>query len=484
MSSTVSGRQVRLWLVCTFSFLLTACGGSGGGSDGPSQFSGSVGDGPVVDADITVYDADGQVVQTGMATDTATYRLEVPGSAKRPLRVVATGGTDLVTGRPVEFELVSVVTGTAAQTLNLSPMSSLISHVASCGNKLDGAALDAAWNKVQAALSMGLDTSKIAHPVSTKVTATNVDTVLLANEALGETIRRTHTALSNSGDDLTHDELLRKLACDLVDGKLDGAGGSGADARLTSTFRAAEVGVLIETIAGRLEVDGRDAMGLLDESIRAIMPDAPEASVENVKPTAALIDQTKKAIGVVRGAVGGSPFVTVSEALDSGNAEAVQAAVDRVYSPAVQDSVEAAKAAVALADQSKIDELKERMVQQAQTATPTISLSITPLTVNPNQTTLLSIATANAESCHASGGWSGEKPLTGAHHTGALESTTRFTLVCTGVGGSTSRSVDVVVGNPNTPAPPTNTTPPPVTQPPAPTPAPQTSPVPVFMSGR
>ncbi len=58
---------------------------------------------------------------------------------------------------------------------------------------------------------------------------------------------------------------------------------------------------------------------------------------------------------------------------------------------------------------------------------------------------------ANTDSCSASGDWSGAQPTTGSFETAPLSADAEFTLTCSGVGGSTSRTVDVTVSEPGAP---------------------------------
>lgn len=83
---------------------------------------------------------------------------------------------------------------------------------------------------------------------------------------------------------------------------------------------------------------------------------------------------------------------------------------------------------------------------------PTISLSADPLTVPLQGSSTLAWNASNADSCTASGGWTGAKSLTGSETVGPLASSTSFTLTCTGPGGSTAQSVTVATAN-STPAP-------------------------------
>jgi len=89
----------------------------------------------------------------------------------------------------------------------------------------------------------------------------------------------------------------------------------------------------------------------------------------------------------------------------------------------------------------------------AQTATvavntppaPTVSLTANPVSVNSGGTSTLTWSSTNATTCTASGGWSGSTPTSGSQSTGALTSTTGFSLSCSGAGGSTSQSETVTV---------------------------------------
>ena len=78
---------------------------------------------------------------------------------------------------------------------------------------------------------------------------------------------------------------------------------------------------------------------------------------------------------------------------------------------------------------------------------PTVTLSAAPMSVGPGGSSTLTWSSANATSCTASGSWSGAKALSGTASTGALSSvgSYAYTLTCSGVGGSTSKSVTVAV---------------------------------------
>jgi len=77
--------------------------------------------------------------------------------------------------------------------------------------------------------------------------------------------------------------------------------------------------------------------------------------------------------------------------------------------------------------------------------TPNVSLSANPTSLSSGGTVLLSWSATNANSCAASGGWSGSQPVSGSTSSAALNGTTTYTLTCSGPGGSGSGSVTVNV---------------------------------------
>jgi hypothetical protein len=91
--------------------------------------------------------------------------------------------------------------------------------------------------------------------------------------------------------------------------------------------------------------------------------------------------------------------------------------------------------------------------------TPTVQLTANPTSVTSGNTSTLSWSSTNATSCAASGGWSGTDGTSGSQVTVALLATTKFTLTCTGPGGSAAQSTIVTV----TAAPPTISGTPPAT---------------------
>ncbi|MBT3355728.1 hypothetical protein HOB25_05040 [bacterium] len=80
---------------------------------------------------------------------------------------------------------------------------------------------------------------------------------------------------------------------------------------------------------------------------------------------------------------------------------------------------------------------------------PNISFWADQMSLPMNGTTTLRWSAENAESCTASNGWTGEKAISGGQEqTLALATTTRFELHCSNVAGSTTATIDVVIGGP------------------------------------
>ena len=89
--------------------------------------------------------------------------------------------------------------------------------------------------------------------------------------------------------------------------------------------------------------------------------------------------------------------------------------------------------------------------QQQGTPRPLIALSVTPAILTSEAVVSITWSTLNADSCSASGAWSGVKdpnPTQPENITVSVTST--FTLNCTGVGGSTTRSVTVTMNDSDT----------------------------------
>ncbi len=110
---------------------------------------------------------------------------------------------------------------------------------------------------------------------------------------------------------------------------------------------------------------------------------------------------------------------------------------------------------------AKILPLKQRFPQinlppyciaQPEQEAPSVTLTALPLTVQVGASSLLTWTSTDADSCVASGGWSGAKALSGSQSV-TVSATTTYTLACVNEAGTTTKSVTVNA----TPVPPSPT---------------------------
>ncbi len=81
-------------------------------------------------------------------------------------------------------------------------------------------------------------------------------------------------------------------------------------------------------------------------------------------------------------------------------------------------------------------------------AVPGVTLNADPAVVVSGNSTTLHWTSTGADSCVASGGWSGSRALNGSMQSGVLSADTRFTLTCSNASGSASAQADVTIQMP------------------------------------
>ncbi|RLJ21158.1 hypothetical protein DJ030_05385, partial [bacterium endosymbiont of Escarpia laminata] len=309
----------KAFLTTLLVVLLAACGG-GATDEGTDQtaskttFVGSVGDGPVVNAQVTLRNAAGQILATTSSDAQANYHFSVevlPGDY--PLTVEATGGIDLVTGSAPEFNLRSTILAPGETRANMTPHSSLIVALA---KKLPGglstANMQTAQNTVLTRFAFGLDTQQINDLLHNEIGESNVAQIIKASEAMGEWLRRTRDAILDAGTNpaIDIDELIGHLADDLVDGQLDGSNGQ---PQIADTAHILSSAVLLETLINQLQVNGLTVTQFMDNAIAAILPGS-QAGTDQVMITGDLIQQTRLALAT---AASFDPTATLDD-IDSG----------------------------------------------------------------------------------------------------------------------------------------------------------------------
>jgi plastocyanin len=455
-------------------FILAACTGSSKQDVVESEglvLTGSVGDGPIVGAEIRVEDAEGELVFEGISDETANYNFEIPDGTLMPVTVRVGGGTDLVTSRPADFEMQSVAFESGPVTLNVSPYTTLAVKTARCLGEINPDNLNAAWDLIDRTINLGWARERIDDPMGESIDTLNINTILMSNEALGELIRRSADDLSASSTPLTTDEVLDHLACDIANGALDGIGGD-SDTRVGLTMAANATAIGLEVLAGTLRVDGEDAIDRLDNAMRTILPEA-SGSVLDMTPPQSLIDQTVDRLGIFVSTE--SPeILNFALALEQATPSTARGQVAAVADVSALGAIDALADEIAQADPASLEPIVARQADQA--AAPRISFAADAAVVSSGASTRLSWATSDAESCLASGGWSGEQAVSGSAQTGPLTSGTEFALSCAGRGGVvTERTFVAVQATVPEPRPEPNPEPAPE---PEPAPVPEPEPVP------
>ncbi|MEM1229089.1 MAG: hypothetical protein AAGI15_01020 [Pseudomonadota bacterium] len=459
MSCTRWTRGLRpAWAAAFVTLILSACSDGGGAGRAPASgvmvLAGSVGDGPVVGAQLSFVDAAGTLIGQAESDDQARYRFEVPPGTQLPVRVVASGGLDLVSGRPLDFELQGLLgtdaTGTD-RTLNLTPQSTLTVAALEClGDAPTDARLRSLWEQLRAPIGMGLAETTLANPMADPIDTSNVAAVVLASEALAEALRRTALARQDDPAAPAIDAQIRALACDIAgDGVADGHG-PGADVRTAAVFRSAAVAVQLEQVAGRLEVDQQDATGLMDAAIAQIMPEAAGDTVRGVEVTQSQREQVLEGLLLLQSQQGGDSeaLLDLIDIAQAATPAQLGSRIDARLDARAQQTLAGTAVALARAQPKELADAAIAMARQRSGSAPYIALEAAQSQVEAGESVKLSWAVAAADRCRASGGWTGKRALEGSAELPVTDPDTSFVLTCFSSGGSNRAAVAVQLAQP------------------------------------
>ena len=266
-----------------------------------SGYGGAIGAAPVVGADLFFFDRANALITTNSRVDAfANYQLSFQSSVPYPVRVEAIRGTDLVTGMPLDFTLKAVALSSSQPRVNFNPYGTLIVEMArTMSNGLNATNVATATRIVVREFNFGLLTNTVPDPMKTAITKQNIANIVRSSEAVGEMIRRTRTALAQAGHGRSHNSVVLALAADLRDGRLDGRGAAGTNARVSAVANVVSAQVVVESLQNRLYVNGTLATGAMDNSIRTVMP-ATTAFTNSVVVPEAMLAQAKRLLSAVR----------------------------------------------------------------------------------------------------------------------------------------------------------------------------------------
>jgi hypothetical protein len=295
--------RAAILITAAFSLALTGCSPSGEGDydsawvgdiEKDVRVSGSVGDGPLINASVTIRKKNGEELASFKSDSSASYDVALSVSERHfPLVIDVTGGTDLVTSAPPDFVLKSsVLSARDSVTANVNPFSTIAYELA---KDLNGGVtrenLLAAEDIVAKSMNSGLTTLVSTGPLQTPVDGNNVSEIVKASEVLAEVIRRTRDALNAAGQGVNADDVIEALSADLIDGVIEGNGGARADARIAAVANIATAEVMLEAMSNELQVNGTDATDAMHSAIEQVVPAVTGPSLEELGATEEMIYQ-------------------------------------------------------------------------------------------------------------------------------------------------------------------------------------------------
>ncbi|ANO52068.1 putative Ig domain-containing protein [Woeseia oceani] len=271
-------------------------GNSSGEITSSHRISGSVGDGPVTNAEIRVLANDGTSLGVVMSDANADFDVEVATVASDyPLTLLGLGGTDLVTLTSPDFELKSFVrSSSTASVANLNPFTTIAFEIATdMSGGVNAANMDSALRTVHLKLNSGLSTLGNSTTMEAAFDESNVAEIVRASETLGEAVRRTRDALVASGRSATGNSVVTSVGSDLIDGVLDGRGGSRTDNRVSAVFAVALAQVSLEAGRNQLRVFGTDAMGRIQDAITQVFDGTPNPALADLPLTTGMLESMR-----------------------------------------------------------------------------------------------------------------------------------------------------------------------------------------------
>ena len=314
-------------ITAALSLAITACSSSGDGDydsawvgdiETDVNVSGSVGDGPLVNATVTLFKRNGGELASFKSDGSASYDVALSVSERHfPLLIDATGGTDLVTGTAPDFVLRSAVLSARDQvTANVNPFSTIAFELAKDLNGgISRTNLLEAEDIVASAMNSGLTTLVSAGPMQTPIDGNNVSEIVKASEVLGEIVRRTRDALNGAGQSVSADDVIESLGADLIDGVIEGNGGARSDARTAAIANIATAAVLLEAMSNELHVNGVNATDAMRSSIEQVVPAVSGPTLDELGATPEMIYQATIGLEAAYEITGDARILTVMQAL-------------------------------------------------------------------------------------------------------------------------------------------------------------------------
>jgi hypothetical protein len=286
------------------------------------ELTGSVGDGPIVGAQVRVLTADGTELAQLESDGSASYTVTVRTKGKHyPLTLDARNGIDLVTNLTPDFDLF----GAALESGGVSKTNLVIAE-----------------SVVSEALNSGLSTLVETGPMGTAIDASNIAEIIKASETLGELIRRIRDLQKMHNRPASGNSVMRAVASDLTDSVIDGRGGSRVDARVSALAVVAAVPVLLESMQNELHVNGQNATDVMTAAMNKVAGGTVEKSLEDLTVTPQMLSSVRVGLAALLAAVPNEKLQALSTSVDQVQAgmgpESVRAIIPDDYKTTLEQS--------------------------------------------------------------------------------------------------------------------------------------------------
>jgi hypothetical protein len=306
--------------------------------------TGSVGDGPIVGANVRVLTNDGTELATLESDGSASYTVTVRTKGKHyPLTIDARNGTDLVTNLTPDFDLVGAALEPGKKSVaNVNPFSTLVYEMAKdMSGGVSKSNLVSAEALVSSALNSGLSTLAETGPMSTQIDSTNIAEIIKASETLGEVVRRVRDFQQMHNRSASGNSVVRAVASDLTDGIIDGRGGARVEARVAALTVVAGAQVLLESMQNELHVHGVDATNAMTQAMNQVVGGSVSTTFADLTVTAQMLFAARVGLDACMAIAPSAKLQELHDAVDNVQAgqgpDAIRLVVPRDYRTTLQE---------------------------------------------------------------------------------------------------------------------------------------------------
>ena len=310
------------------------------------ELTGSIGDGPIVGANVRVFAKDGTELAQLESDGSASYTVTVRTKGKHyPLTIDARNGIDLVTNLSPDFDLFGAALEPGKKSVaNVNPFSTLAYELArDMSGGVSKSNLVIAESVVSEALNSGLSTLMATGPTVTPIDTSNIAEIVKASETLGELIRRVRDLQNMHNRPASGNSVIRAVASDLTDSVIDGRGGSRVDARVSALTVVAAVSVLLESMQNELHVYGQNATDVMTAAMNKVAGGTVENSLEDLTVTPQMLGTARVGLAALLAVVPSEKLQALSTAVNQVQAgmgpESVRTIIPDDYQTTLEESL-------------------------------------------------------------------------------------------------------------------------------------------------